>query len=238
MKRYLSYIYLGLFLTLLLPGLRAQNMGITVSGGLASQSMDDMKYLQEYILGTYPVEGKITSSFPPFATASINLMKQGFAYLHFGGGYTYSTTGGKSSYADPTGSIITEMDLSSHRLGAFLTYTIWEREHIDIALNGRVDLNLTTVEISSGVNVLGLINRIYNQYRSLGPSVSGGLECMYKFENLAVGILGGYLVDIPGDLSKTDGDDPLTDPNDSERVLTANWTGWHVGIKTRFWLNY
>jgi hypothetical protein len=214
----------------------AQKVGFTVSGGLASQRMDDLKYLQDYILSTYPVEGKITSSFPPFATASINLMKKRYDYLHFGGGYTYSASGGKSSYSDRTGSIITEMDVSSHRLGAFLTYSIWQREHIDIALNGRVDLNLTTVEIASGINILGLINRIYSKYRSLGPSVSGGVEVMYIFENLDLGIHAGYLVDIPGNLRATDGDDELTDPNDRERVLTADWTGWHVGIKTRIWL--
>jgi hypothetical protein len=229
---------LGLLMSLFLPGLMAQKVGFSVSAGLTSQRMDDLKYLQEYILSTYPVEGKITSSFPPFTTASINLMKEAYDYLHFGGGYTFSTSGGKSSYSDRTGSIITEMDVTSHRLGAFITYSIWERDRIDIALYGRVGLNLTTLEISSGVNILGLINRVYNQYRSLGPSVSGGLELMYKFENLALGIHGGYLVDIPGNLRTTDGDDELTDPNDRERVLTADWTGWQVGIKTRFWLNY
>lgn len=65
MIRYLKHIGLGLLLSLFLPGLMAQNLGFTVSGGLASQRMDDLKYLQDYILSTYPVEGKITSSFPP-----------------------------------------------------------------------------------------------------------------------------------------------------------------------------
>lgn len=238
MKRHIRPIGFGLLLSLFLPGLLAQNMGITVSAGLASQRMDDLKYLQEYILSTYPVEGKVTSSFPPFTTTSINLVREGFGYLHFGGGYTFSTTGGKSSYSDRTGSIVTEMGLISHRLGAFLSYTIWEREHIDIALNGRVDVNLTNVEIESGVNLLGLINRIYNQYRSLGPSLTAGVECMYKFGNFSLGLHGGYLIDVPGNLRNPDDDEELTDPIDRERVLSADWTGWQAGIKARIWLNY
>ena len=50
---------------------RAQDWGFTFGAGLASARMNDLKYLQEDILGTYPVEGKITSSFPPYTSASI-----------------------------------------------------------------------------------------------------------------------------------------------------------------------
>jgi len=238
MIRQLKHMALGLLLSVSLSGLWAQNLGITLSAGLASQRMDDLKYLQEYILGTYPVEGKITSSFPPFTNVSLNLVKEWYDYLHFGGGYTFSATGGKSSYSDRTGSILTEMGLTSHRLGAFVSYSIWQREFIDVALHGRVDLNLTILEIESGINVLGLINRIYNQYRSLGPSVTGGVEIMYKFENFSLGLHGAYLVDIPGNLRNADSDDQLSDPNDRESLLTADWTGWQLGIKTRIWLNF
>lgn len=238
MKSPLRYIFPGLLLFLFLPGLSAQKMAISVSAGLASQRMDDLKYLQDYILETYPVEGKVTSSFPPYTAVSVNLERKWNDNLRFGGGYSFSTTGGKSSYADPTGSISTEMGISSHRLGALVNYTIWGRDFFDIALCGSVDINLSLLEIDSGVNILGRINRIYNQYRSLGPSVSGGLECMYNFENFSLGLHGRYLIDIPGNLQNPDDDEELTDPIDRERVLTADWTGWHAGIKVRIWLNY
>ncbi|RLD53460.1 MAG: hypothetical protein DRI97_13395, partial [Bacteroidetes bacterium] len=67
-----------------------QDWGLTFSAGVASSQMNDLKYLQEHILSTYPVEGKITSSFPPFTSASITMFKQLYDHIRIGGGYSYS----------------------------------------------------------------------------------------------------------------------------------------------------
>ena len=228
---------LGFSLLLALsPAALAQKTGFSVSAGVASQRMDDLKYIQEYILSTYPVEGRITSSFPPFSRASFHLVRQWYDHLQFGGGYTFSTTGAKSSYADYTGIISTEISPTSHRLGGFVSYSLLGREHMGIFLYGRADVNLSTVSIESAVNLLGRISRIRNQYRSISPSGTAGIELMYKFEGFALGLDAGYLVDLQGSLRGTDGDADLTDPFDRNRVLTSDWTGWHVGIRARVWL--
>lgn len=232
------FITMILILALLAPGALAQRTGFSASFGMASQRMDDLKYLQQYILDTYPVEGRITSSFPPFSTGSLNIIKEWYDHIHIGGGYSYSTTGGKSSYSDYSGSIYTEMDATSHRLGAFLSYSILGGEQLDLSLYGRVDANLTSVESESAINVLGIINRVYNKYRTISPSGSAGLELMCKFSGFSVGMVAGYLVDLPGNLTNTDSDNDLTDPNNRDRILTADWTGWQVEIKTLIWLNF
>jgi hypothetical protein len=220
------------------PAALAQKAGFSVSVGVASQRMDDLKYIQEYILSTYPLEGRITSSFPPFSRVSFNLVRQWYDYLKYGGGYTFSTTGAKSSYADYTGFIATEISPTSHRLGGFISYSLLGREHIGLSLYGRADVNLSTVSIESTINLLGLVNRIRNQYRSISPSGTAGMELMYNFEGFALGLDAGYLVDLQGSLRDTDGDEDLTDPFDRNRILTTDWTGWHVGIRARVWLNF
>jgi hypothetical protein len=219
------------------PAILAQKAGFSVSAGVASQRMDDLKYLQEYILSTYPVEGSITSSFPPFSRVSFNLVRQWYDHLQFGGGYTFSTTGAKSSYADYTGYISTEIGSTSHRLGGFVSYSVLGRKHMGIFLYGRADANLSFVSIQSNVNVLGLVSRIRNQYRSISPSGTAGIELMYKFKGFSLGLDAGYLVDLQGNLKDTDGDQDLTDPYDRNRILTTDWTGWHVGLNARIWLN-
>lgn len=236
MKSRWKWAITATFFVFLCTGTLAQNVGITASYGIASQRMDDLKYLQQYILSTYPVEGKITSSFPPFTSFSLNVVKEWYDYLYLGGGYTFSTTGGKSSYSDYTGSIGTEMDVTSHRLGAVLSYIIVERDRLDLALFGRLDANLSTVQIESGINILGLINRIFNEYRSFSPSGTAGIELMFKFRGFAVGAEGSYLVDLPGRLVNTETKDDLTDPYDRNRILTTDWTGWRAGIKVRVWM--
>jgi hypothetical protein len=238
MNKRWRHIALGLLLALLAPGALAQRMGFSASAGIASQRMDDLKYLQQYILDTYPLEGKITSSFPPFTTGSFNLFKEWYDHIDVGGGYSFSTTGGKSSYSDHTGIISTEMIATSHRLGAFLSYSILGGERLELSLYGRVDVNLSSVSIESAVNVLGNINRLFLQYRAISPSGTAGLELMYDFSGFSVGMNGAYLVDFPGNLNDTDSDDQLTDPQDNDRILTADWTGWSVQIKTLIWLNF
>ena len=229
---------MAIIITLLSAGAFAQGLGFSVSFGMASQRMDDLKYIQQYILESYPVEGKITSSFPPFTNVSVNLVKEWYDHIHIGGGYSFSTTGGKSSYSDYTGSISTEISATSHRLGAFLSYSILGGERLNLSLYGRVDANLSTVAIESGIDVLGLTNGIINQYRSISPSATAGLELMYKFSGFSLGLDAGYLVDFPGDLRNTESDDYLIDPYDSDRILTSDWTGWFVGIKALIGKNF
>ncbi len=215
-----------------------QSGGMKFSIGGASYRMDDMKYLQEYILTTYPVEGKITSSFPPFTSFSVTMFKQLYEQIRIGGGYSYSTTGGKSSYADYSGNIFTEITASSHRLGAYLSYSVLGGDRLDLSLYGRVDANLTSLTIQSSYTVLNYSDGISNKYRSISPVGSVGTELMYKFSDFSLGMDAGYLVDLTGDLKDTDDSDALLDPNDSERVLTSDWTGWHVHLTAVIWLKF
>jgi len=215
-----------------------QRGGMMFAIGGASNRMDDMKYLQKYILSTYPVDGKITSSFPPFTSLSITMFKQLYDQIRIGGGYSYSTTGGKSSYADYSGSISTEISATSHRLGAYLSYSMLGGDHFDLSLYGRVDANLTSMTIQSSYTILNYLNGISNQYRSISPVGSVGTELIYKFKDFSLGMDAGYLVDLTSDLKDTNDGDPLLDPNDRETVLTSDWTGWQVHITALIWLKF
>lgn len=208
-----------------------QGGGIILGAGAASYRMNDMKYLQEHILSTYPVEGKITSSFPPFTSASLTVFKQLYDHIRLGGTYSYSTTGGKSSYADYSGNIYTEMNAISHRLGAYLSYLVLGGDRLDLNLSGRLDGNFTNLTIQSYYNIYNYSDGLSNKYRSISPSVSVGGELMYKLKTISLGLEAGYLVDLKGNLKDTTDGDPLVDPNDTERVLNSDWTGWYAQLK-------
>ena len=215
-----------------------QSSGLIFAFGRASFRMDDMKYLQEHILSTYPVEGKITSSFPPFTSASVSIFKQLYDHIRLGVAYSFSTTGGKSSYADYSGNISTEITGSSHRLGAYLSYLVLGGNRLDLFLKGSVDANLTSMTIQSSYTIYSYINSMSNKYRSISPSGTIGAELMYKFKNFSLGMEAGYLVDLKGNLKNTDSGNPLLDPNDTEQTLTSDWTGWYVQIKGQIPLKF
>ena len=216
----------------------AQNGGISIAAGAASFRMGDMKYLHEHILSTYPVEGKITSSFPPFTTASFTVFKQLYDHIRVGGRYNYSTTGAKSSYADYSGDIYTEFNAVSHRLGAYLSYLVLGGDRIDLSLNGSLDANYTSMTIQSYYTIFNYSDGLSNKYRSISPSIAVGGELMYKLKKLSLGMEAGYLVDLKGNLKDTSDGDPLLDPKDLDRVLSSDWTGWYLQLKTLIWLDF
>jgi len=215
-----------------------QGGGFILGAGVASFRMSDMKYLQEDILSTYPVEGKSTSSFPPFTNASLTVFKQLYDHIRLGGTYSYSTTGGKSSYADYSGSIYTEMNAISHRLGAYLSYTVLGGDRLELNLNGHLDANYTNLTIQSYYTIYNFTDGLSNKYRSISPAISVGGELMYKLKKASLGLEAGYLVDLKGDLKDTDEGNPLLDPNDTSRVLSSDWTGWYAQLKLLIGLDF
>jgi len=213
-----------------------QKAGLRFSFGAASSRMDDMKELQKYILSTYPVPGKITSSFPPFTSFSLTVVKELYEQIRIGGGYGFSTTGGKSSYADYSGMIYTIMDASSHRFEGYISYVITGGDRLELLLNGRVGANLTYLSISSYYNVLYYSNSISNRYRSLSPNGSVATELNMNFNSFSIGLEAGYQVDLTGKLKDPDNGDELLDPNDRQKTLTSDWTGWRIQLTASIWL--
>jgi len=237
MRRFLIIIILLLSLRTGASVLNAQELGIFASFGVATMQMDDMKYLLESIMDTYPVEARVISSFPPFTCTSVGFLKKMYPHLKVGAGYGFTTSGAKANYSDYSGSLSTNITAVSHRLGGLIAYTPLAGDHLEFSIYGRADLNLTRMQVSSSLVVLGYSNGVDNTYSAISPQGSAFAELMVHFERFSVGMEGGYLVDLPGKL-KEKGGSQLTDPADNHTPLTSDWTGWRAGIKGIMWLDY
>lgn len=238
MRKVMRLILLIVMIALAVPGVHAQDeRGIMASFGGATFKMEDMKYFQEYILATYPVEGEIISSFPLYTSFSVNYLAQLWPLVRIGAGYANTTTGAKSDYTDFSGYIHTNLTATSHRVGAFLNYIFMGNDRLDLSLFGRLDLNISKIEEGTAIYANGRYNEMFNNYRSFSPNLSAGLDIMYNLKNLSVGIEGGYLMDFRGKLENTGTSSNLKDPVDNNRILTSDWTGWRAGIKVIYWLD-
>lgn len=225
-------------LTLLaVPGARGQNNALYAGFGLQASQMDDMKHLQNLIMDTYPVDGKVLSSFPTYITGSLGFLKQYHPSMRIGGGYSHSATGAKSNYTDYSGYIGTEMQATSHRIGAFAAYSVLGGDWFELSVYGRLEVKYTFLEVISSINALGYTNQIANKYSSISPGASAGLEFMIHLREFSIGAEGGYEVDAPGKLSYRDNKKDLLDPIDPDRVLTSDWTGWCAQAKFLLWLD-
>jgi len=237
MRKGIRLILLIAAIALAVPGVHAQEKGIMASFGGATFKMEDMKYFQEYILSTYPVEGKVISSFPPYTSFSINYLIQIWPLVRIGAGYVHTTTGAKSDYTDFSGYIHTNLNATSHRAGTFVNYTFMGNDKLDLSLYGRLDLNISKIEEATSIYVNGRYNQQFNKYRSFSPNLSAGLELMYNIDRYSFGFEGGYLVDFGGKLENTNNGSDLKDPVESSRILTSDWTGWRAAIKAIYWLD-
>lgn len=228
----------GIMVLWLFSSALAQETGIEAGLGMASSRMDDMKHLQEYILGEYPVEGKIISSFPAYATGSIGLVRQIFPRMQMGAGYAFIATGGKTNYTDYSGYISTNIEANSHLLGAWISYAFLGSARYDLSIYGRLDANITRINISTSLNVLGYSNEVVHKYGTVSPTGTAGLRFYFHFKDFSIGMDGGYRVDRPGKLSSREDGDEFKDPADPQRVLNSDWTGWCAQAKAQFWLNF
>lgn len=219
------------------PRVLSQNNAIWIGAGIQTSKMDDMKYLQELILETYLVEGKILSSFPTYVMGSFGFMHQWYPSVRIGAGYGYSSTGAKSNYTDYSGYVTTLMNAVSHRAGGHGSYSVLAGEWYELSLYGRLDVKYTMMDVTSSFYALGSSGITTNKYSSVSMGGAAGLELLIHLKNYSFGVEGGYEKDAPAKLSNRESKEELIDPNDLDRVLTSDWTGWYVQLKFLLWLD-
>lgn len=230
-------LFIGLALLSTEKG-RSQTNGAMLGLGIQTSAMEDMKYLQDYILGAYPVEGKTISSFPAYTMGSLAWIHQLYPMVRISAGYAYSTTGAKSNYTDYTGSITTLMDAVSHRAAASISYSLIDGDWFEISVLGRVNMKYTRMDISTNLYALGASGRTEGSYTSWSPGVAGAAEFMVHLEKYSFGVEGGYELDAQGKLSNNEDKSDLLDPNNPERVLTTDWTGWFAQARFILWFGF
>lgn len=228
-----------LALSILMPqAVRGQKNALWLGGGIQASRMDDMKYLQQLVLETYPVEGKIITSFPAYTMGSFGWVHQWYPSLRIGLGYGFSSTGAKSNYTDYTGYITSLINVVSHGAGAFASYAILAGDWFEISAMGRLNIKYNRVDVTSSLYALGATGYNENSYSSWSPGGAGGLEFLVHLKKYSFGLEGGWEYDVPGKLSKREDKAELIDPNDPDRVLTTDWSGWYAQAKFVLWLDF
>ena len=228
-----------LALTILSPHRASgQKNAIWLGGGIQASRMDDMKYLQGLVLETYPTEGKIISSFPPYTMGSFGWANRLYPTVRVGLGYGFSSTGAKSNYTDYSGYITSQINAVSHGAGAFASYSVMGGDWFEVSVIGRLNMKYTRVDVSTTIYALGASGYNDNSYSSWSPGGAGGLEFLIHLKKYSFGLEGGYEIDAPGKLSSRENKNELKDPNDPDRVLATDWSGWYAQARFMLWLDF
>lgn len=195
-----------------------------------------MIYLQDYVLESYPVEGKKIASFPAYALGTLGFLHQWYPKARIAAEYSFASTGAKTDYSDYSGYITSLMNASSHRGGIFASYSLLEADWFELSVFGRLHLKYTRIETSTSIYALGATGFNKSIYSSVSAGGSAGAEILFHLKKNSFGLEGGYEMDAPGKLSNTETKEDLTDPLDPDRILTSDWSGWYAQLKFIFWL--
>src|SRR5438034_902469 len=102
---------------LLLVNLAIAQVNVFVGGGIGTYSMGDMKHLQQEFASEFPVQPKITSSFPAYWMYEIGATVKLDSTISIGGNISYYSTGGRIDYSDYSGGLRLDQIATSFSIG-------------------------------------------------------------------------------------------------------------------------
>jgi hypothetical protein len=199
---------------------------ISVNAGWGSNQMADMKSFLNQVASSFPVQAKVSPSFPSYWFYDVSAKWRSGNMGLVGFSFSSGSTGGRAYYSDYSGSI------GSDQLLSYKSYLIILGLQKDL-LHGRLNL---AGEVRTGLTTTDLDLKLYQNvgtYSETGAQFSGTnfvaqptLTLGTKFGRVGVQVFAGYnLTVIPGKLYNSSGGYLQT----SGSSVSADWSGIRAG---------
>jgi hypothetical protein len=207
----------------------SQDVAFELDYGFGQYAMKDLKSFNEGILGTLPVEAKVTDDFPVTSYWKAEILPYSYKFLSLGLTGVYNTTGSRINYVDYSGEYKLDQVLSSHGFGLIIRITS-EMGKFKLSENNDLIYAFTKCEMTETI----LDSQQKYNFRSKSFQFEPGLRLAYEISPFQLAMKISYNVDFKGPLSlKDDKDSYLTIPHSNEKVQT-DWSGFRAGISLCF----
>lgn len=217
--------------------LSGQQSGLSLSGGVGTYELGDLKSYHNELLTRLPVDAKAFKYFPPHTNFRINLYRQETSGLKYGLVYAYSTSGAHANYTDFSGRLNLDQRIASYQAGASCGYRLLNIDFFitQFEISAYGDLRLAYIRNQVTVD----INTRYYYYENnklnltaFSPGAELGLEAVFNINTMSFGIEGGYYFDA-GTAFKAGQESLLTSTVSlpPTGVLKSDMSGFRVGIK-------
>ncbi len=194
-----------------------QGLSLEYSIGYGTYDLNDIKSLENSMLDSYGL--KDVDRFPNYRTHSVAL---GFVRgrHHFGGNYSYLTTGGRLNRADYSGYYTVDMIINGYRLGAFYRNYIDTRfSRLSIYLQLSSGVLISNLKMNEQVNVYSESAQETTTLKGVGGYFEPTIGASFRFTNwLHLSLGGGYESDF-WDTMKLSG---------KKTQINADWTGFRL----------
>jgi len=222
--------------------LNGQSSGISVTGGIGTYDLSDLKVYQEELISKLPVEARGFNHFPNYTNIRINLFRQRSNGFRYGLTYAFSTTGAHSNYTDYSGYLNLDQTISSYQFGVSGAYRLLDLDFTATTLEimGYGDLRLGYVrdEVSMYITTAYYFENNNLRLSTVSPMAELGLDAMFRFTKLSLGVSGGYMYDAgtkfkAGEPSSLNQSVSLRPSGEYHSGLS----GFRAGIKAILWFN-
>ena len=235
----IAFIFIFVFS---LGAAKGQFAGFSITGGMGTYDLSTLKTYHDALLPRMPVEVRGFDYFPPFTNIRITAFKQKTERLNYGLVFAYSATGAHANYTDYSGYLNFDQTISVYQLGITANYRLL---NVDLgstlfSVGGYGDLRLGYLRDKVFMNISTSYYYENNELllSAVSPMAETGLEAMFHFSKVSLGLEGGLLYDTGAKLSEGNSSYSGTGVSLSPtNEVRSGMTGLRAGVKLILWMD-
>jgi len=215
----------------------AQNLLLSVDGGMASFNQTGYLTIQNYLASQNPaINLKATDQFPSRPFYRISLSREFNQDFHFGIFWGYSSTGGRLTASDYSAEITLDQISVYSQLGVLFWKNLSDQKRIDPFIKIQLSMDLARLELRDRVKIFNQKSEESTFLKSTNITFEPEIGIQLKFLPLSPNLFIGYLYHIhqfPLHLeSSTDAKLIIND-----EFTYSDYSGFRAGITANFNLN-
>ncbi|MCF8225602.1 MAG: hypothetical protein K9J30_06960 [Bacteroidales bacterium] len=217
--------------------LSGQRTGFSVTGGVGTYELSELKNYHNELLERLPVDINAGNYFPPYSNFRLSLFREMANGVRYGLVYGYSTSGAHANYKDYSGYLNLDQTVTAYQLGISGSYNLLKSYFFNFYVYG--DLRLGYIRDDVNLNIL---TSYYFDNSSLllhafSPMGELGFEVLFNLKKLSIGGEVGYLYDTGFKFNTGNANEleATIDLGPSE-AIHSGMSGFRAGIKAILWL--
>jgi hypothetical protein len=214
-------------------------MKVNFTLGYGQYAQQDLKEFQNQFLDEFPVEPKITESFPPYwyYDASINYLFNDRLSLGISG--TYGSSAGRMHYKDYTGEIMFDVLANYFSIGIPVGFKLNpQNETWQLAAEVTPSIVLSNVDLEFQSRLGTQEERESFKFNSLNVALQPAVALSRKIQKFGLNVLAGYnLTVLKGDVFYKEQDDAYL-LNESGEKVKIDWSGFRVGLGISYFFDW
>ncbi|MBL7865006.1 MAG: outer membrane beta-barrel protein [Cyclobacteriaceae bacterium] len=207
---------------------QSQDWYVTASGTYTTNSMSQLKTIQESYVALTGLPLQTLTSFPPYWGFGVAVGRSFNERYSLGLSVNYTSTGGRVYYEDYSGSVYSDQILEALSLEPYLQYRIIDSPVWPVYVSLGLTWVQTNMSFSEVVSIGGQSSKDIVKFHSNNFGLKPLLVGQRNFGDFFLQASLGFEIQLAGKLYVNGTDNVMTTP--SGEPATAQWTGLRAGL--------